>query len=89
MKEIAGICVDLCGTEMGISSNSRNIGDHVILDPAKSIEVDDSFKKISADNDIYYSESLESYVCFDELSHKNFSKDYSNYLLYDSILSGY
>ena len=89
MKEIAGISVDLCGTSLGINSSSRDIGDHVILDTEKSIEVDDSFKKISADHDIYYSDSLQSYVCLDVEAHKNFSKDYSNYLLYESILSGY
>ena len=89
MKEIAGICVDLCGSGMGINSTSRSIGDHVILDTEKSIEVDDSFNIISTDHDIYYSESLQSYVCFDAESHEKFSKDYSNYLLYESILSGY
>ena len=89
MKEISGISVDLCGASMGLNSSSRNIGDHVILDVNKSIEVDDSFKKISTDYDIYYSDSLQSYVCFDEEAHEKFSKDYSNYLLYESILSGY
>ena len=89
MKEIAGISVDLCGASMGINSNGRDIGDHVILDTEKTIEVDDSFKKISIDYDIYYSESLASYICFDVEAHEKFSKDYSNYLLYDSILSGY
>ena len=89
MKEIAGICVDLCGSGMGINSSSRNIGDHVILDTEKSIEIDDSFNRISTDHDIYYSEFLQSYVCFEEEAHEKFSKDYSNYLLYESILTGY
>ena len=79
MKEISGICVDLCGSGMGINSSSRNIGNHVILDTEKSIEVDDSFNKISTDHDIYYSESLASYICFDAESHEIFSKDYSIY----------
>ena len=89
MKEITGISVDLCGASMGINSNSRTIGDHVILDTEKSIEIDDSFNRISTDHDIYHSESLQSYVCFEEEAHEKFSKDYSNYLLYESILSGY
>ena len=85
MKEAAGISVDLCGSSFGLNSSSRTIGDHVILDTERSIEIDDSFKKISTDHDIYYSESLQSYLCYDEESHEKFSKDYSKYLLYESI----
>jgi len=87
LKRIIGMNPDLCGATGGLN-NYQIIHDNIIiLDKEKEFKIDDSWTKISKNNEIYESDLL--YVVNEEKDHADFVKDYKKYLLYEGIVSSY
>ena len=78
LKEFTGLNVDLCGS-MGMSTLSSNWNTSVILDEDEQIDINDSHEKYSDDNEIYYSNLIDSYVCLDSEVLKKFLSDFRNF----------
>ena len=88
IKEVIGYNLDICGGS-GSNSVSSDFQTGVILDENKEIKIDDSLEKYSTDRELFYSKSLDAYICYDKKVHKDFLFAYRNYNLYSMILKGY
>ena len=89
LKNVTGIDPDICGKGGGLTFNGDFSGEYVILENENNFSLDDSWKKISLKNDIYYSDILSTYVLFDKNIFNEFLRDIKNKLIIKNIISGY
>ena len=81
LKNVTGIDPDICGKGGGLTFNGDFSGEYVILENENNFSLDDSWKKISLKNDIYYSDILSTYVLFDKNIFNEFLRDIKNKLI--------
>ncbi|SVE48763.1 uncharacterized protein METZ01_LOCUS501617, partial [marine metagenome] len=89
LKNITGLDPDICGTGGGLNFSGDFGGVSIAFDDKQFFSIDDSWKKVSIKNNIYYSEELLTYLVKDKKIFDKFLKDIKLHMIRRNIISGF